>query len=278
MNPDSLRSAQIYWNAAADTYEQKFTGTIVGQVRRQAVWRDMERVFRPGERVLEMNCGTGIDAVFLAGRGVRVLACDIAPRMIELAQERADAADSEIRPDFRVLPTESISELEKDGPFDGAFSNFAGLNCVADLSQVAKDLGKLLKPGARFLMCMAGRFVPWEIAWYLAHGNPRQAVMRLHDQKIDFPGTAGLRVQRPAVAQITKQMGVHFRLLKWKGVGITVPPSYMEHWARRFPKLIGHLAEIDQRIGGLPLCRSMADGTLLEFERRRETDGDTGSA
>ena len=50
-----------------------------------AVWRELLRTFHPGQRVLEINCGTGIDAVSLGERGIRVLACDIAPRMIELA-------------------------------------------------------------------------------------------------------------------------------------------------------------------------------------------------
>jgi SAM-dependent methyltransferase len=272
MDSNTLQSAQAYWNVAADTYEQKFTGTIVGQTRRHAVWRDLERIFHPGDQVLELNCGTGIDAVFLAGKGVRILACDIAPRMIELARERAEAAEVTVRTDFRVLATEDISTLREQGPFDGAFSNFSGLNCVEDLSQVAEDLGDLLNPGAPFLMCMMGRFVPWEIAWFLAHGRPKRALMRIREERTCYPGPGNLRVQRPSVAQITEQMGAEFRLRAWKGIGITVPPSYMEHWASRFPNLTRRLAEVDRRIGSLPLFRSMADCVLLEFERRGEKD------
>jgi SAM-dependent methyltransferase len=268
VDSDSLQSAAVFWNAAAETYEQKFSGTITGQARRQAVWQDLGRAFQPGQRVLELNCGTGIDAVFLAGRGVRVLACDIAPRMIELAQDLAESTALETRPDFRVLATENLSLLRDEGPFDGAFSNFAGLNCVADLSKVAKDLGELLKPGARFLMCVRGRFVPWEIVWYLAHGRPREAFLRLHHRSVDVTGVSSIEVRHPAVAEVAEQMGAAFQLRRWKGVGITVPPSCMEHWAKRFPRLMDRLARIDRRIGDVPLFRSMADGVFLEFERR----------
>ncbi len=121
LDSNSLRSAQVYWNAAAETYEQKFSGTTVGRARRHAVWRDLERVFKPGERILELNCGTGIDAVFLAGKGVHILGCDIAPRMIELAHELASQAELTAPPDFRVLPTENLAVLAQEGPFDGAF-------------------------------------------------------------------------------------------------------------------------------------------------------------
>ena len=65
------------------------------------------------------NCGTGIDAVHLAERGIEVLACDLSPRMIELATGRSIAANVAIWPIFRVMPTEDISELMTEGPFDG---------------------------------------------------------------------------------------------------------------------------------------------------------------
>jgi SAM-dependent methyltransferase len=274
LDSNSLRSAEVYWNAAAETYEQQFTGTTVGRARRYAVWQDLERAFRPGQRILELNCGTGIDAVFLAGKGVHVLGCDIAPRMIELAQELAAQAELTDPPDFRVLPTENLAALAQEGPFDGAFSNFSGLNCVDDLSQVAQDLGRLLKPRARFLICMMGRFVPWDIVWFLAHGKPRRAFLRLREDRTSYVGTPSLTIQRPTIAQITKQMEPAFRLLQWRGIGITVPPSYSEHVASRFPKLIDRLAWLDQRIGTLPLIRNMADCVLLEFERTAETGSD----
>lgn len=267
-DPNSLRSAQSYWNAAAETYAKKFSETTVGRARRQAVWYDLERAFKPGQHILELNCGTGIDAVFLARKGIRVLACDLAPRMIELARELAAESPSATPPDFRILATENLTTLRNEGPFDGAFSNFSGLNCVDNLSQVAIDLEALLKPRARLLLCMMGRFVPWEIVRFLARGRPRQALMSLINDHSNCGGNSELRVQRPTVATITRQMAPAFRLVRWKGIGLTVPPSYTERWARHFPRLIDHLAAIDHRIGHLPLFRNMADCVLLEFERR----------
>jgi len=43
--PAPIRSSQAYWGAAADTYERDFSTTVVGQVLRRAVWRELERVF-----------------------------------------------------------------------------------------------------------------------------------------------------------------------------------------------------------------------------------------
>jgi len=217
--------------------------------------------------VLELNCGTGIDAVHLAGRGIRVLACDIAPHMIELARQQAGATNLI---DWRVLPTENIGALIDEGTFDGAFSNFSGLNCVDDLSAAAQNLARLLKPGAPILVCMIGRFVPWEILWFLAHGNPTRAFLRLRG---NGEAVAAVRVQYPSVVEIARQFAPEFTLRKWKGLGIAVPPSYMERWARRFPRVLAALAGVDRYIASIPVFRGMADFVLLEFERRETTGG-----
>jgi SAM-dependent methyltransferase len=271
-----LRSAQAYWDASAETYEQDFAGTLIGQTRRQAVWCKLDRVFRAGQRILELNCGTGIDAVHLAERGVRVLACDLSPRMIELGRERVKAANLQDCVDLRVLSTENIGALFAEGPFDGVFSNFSGLNCVEDLSEVARNLAPLLKSGAPAVLCMMGRLVPWEIAWFLAHGDPRKALRRLRRAGAHGLETGQVKVQCPSVKEVADQLAPEFSLKTRQGIGILVPPSYMEHWARRFPRVTQALARGDRVLGRMPVLRGMGDCVLMNFERRRE--GKTSNA
>jgi SAM-dependent methyltransferase len=270
MNAASIDSAQTYWDAAAETYDLDFANTLIGRLQRESIWKEIERVFPVGHRIIELNCGTGIDAVFLASRGVRVLACDISPRMIELAQRRANSISTEAsdRIDFRVLPTENIDVLEKEGLFDGAFSNFSGLNCVEDLHAVAQKLARLLRPGARLVLCVIGRFVPWEIAWYLAHGNPARAFLRFKKVTVGRKAENGLvSVHYPSVGKVTRIFAPSFKLRKLQGIGFTLPPSYLESLALKFPLILNRLTKIDRRIGHLPLFRSMGDCVLLQFER-----------
>jgi SAM-dependent methyltransferase len=268
MNAQSIDSAQAYWNAVSQTYDLDFANTLIGRAQRESIWREIEKVFTSGQRILELNCGTGIDAVFLANRGVRVLACDIAPRMIELAQRRANSMQTCALIDFRVLATENIEVLGKEDLFDGAFSNFSGLNCVDDLPAVAQQLARLLRPGARLVLCMIGRFVPWEIAWYLAHGNPRRAFLRFKRLTVGRIGEdAVVSVRYPSVRKLAGVFAPGFRLKKRRGIGITLPPSYLEYLAQKFPLVLNRLTSLDRRIGCLPLARSMGDCVLLQFER-----------
>jgi SAM-dependent methyltransferase len=262
-------STQPYWNKAAETYDRVFAHTLIGRAERNAVWRELGRLFHSGQRILELNCGTGIDAVHLAESGVRVLACDIAPRMIEKARHRLASTRLGELIDFRVLPTEEIAVLRAEGPFDGAFSDFAGLNCVADLAGVARNLGQLLKPGAPVLLCMLGRFAPWEMAWYLAHGNPGKAFERFKSGGTvrQVADRVTLRHYHPSVAAVVRMFAPEFRLRGWKGMGIVLPPPYLESWARRFPKILDRLASADRWVGCVPLLRGIAGHVLLQFER-----------
>ena len=212
MNIPVDHANEAYWDLIAENYDHNFPETVIGRVQRDAVWHELDRAFQPGMRILELNCGTGIDAVHLAKLGVRVVACDLSSKMIDAARRRLSAAFLDGLVDFRVLDTEKIETLIVDAPFDGAFSNFSGLNCVQDVSRVAENLSRLLKPSAQILLCMVGRFSPWETAWHLAHGKP---VVALHSFK--RKPTAGLSsrgtvsVHYPSVRDVRRMFAPKFR-------------------------------------------------------------------
>ncbi len=261
-----------YWNHAAETYEEDFTATLVGRLQRSAVWRDLDRVFKPPQRILELNCGTGIDAVHLGMKGLRVVACDISSRMIELASRRAQWSRCSERLSFHTLATEEIERVATLGPFDGVFSNFSGLNCVGDLAAVRRNLSPLLNPGSPMILCMLGRFVPWEVAWFIAHRDWTAATRRLRRTEDSRSRQPAVTVRYPSVSTIAAAFSPDFTLRSWRGIGITLPPTYLERWARCFPRLTIALSEIDRFMGTVPVFRHMANFAVLEFQRVRRTE------
>jgi len=254
-------SSEAYWDVAAETYDRDFTQTTIGRMWRESAWTEFDTCFQPGQRLLELNCGTGVDAVHLAGRGIRVLACDISPRMIQLARKRAVAAGYCGLLDFRVLATEMIGTLDVKRQFDGAYSNFSGLNCVEDLSAVRRDLARLLKPGARIVLCMLGRFSVWELFWRLVHGHRKNLLRRLSKRD------GIVKVRYLSTNEIAQEFAPEFQLRRWKGIGVTLPPPYTERWARRFPRFMQILASLDRVAGNIRPVRSIASCILLELQR-----------
>jgi ubiquinone/menaquinone biosynthesis C-methylase UbiE len=271
MNIPVAPANQAYWDQTAENYDSIFSETVIGRVQRDAVWRELDKNFQPGMRILELNCGTGVDAVHLAARGVHVVACDLSSKMIDAARRRLGPTGLDALVDFRVLATEEMDSLVGDPLFDGAFSNFSGLNCVQDISRAARNLARLLKPGAKTLLCMVGRFSLWEVAWHLAEGRPALALHSFRRKPTTHISAQGaVLVHYPSVSDMRRMFAPEFRLRRWKGIGVAVPPSCLEPLARRVPGVVGSLAKIDRYISRAPIFRSMGDCVLLQFERLSE--------
>jgi ubiquinone/menaquinone biosynthesis C-methylase UbiE len=259
--------AALVFDQMAREYDDVFTNSMIGRAQRDAVWSVLTQIFRSGDHVLELNCGTGEDALFLAQNGISVTACDASEQMIQVASGRQREEAPEVPVQFHLLPTERIRELRPSSQFDGIFSNFSGLNCVPDLKQTAEDLATLLSPGAPLLVCLSTRFCLWEILWFMLHGNVRKASRRCSGSAIARVGEFTVDVHYPTVRQLRTLLSPSFVLRSCSGVGVTVPPSYVEAWICDHPKLLRMLRTIDKAISNFPGFRVLGDHVLLHFER-----------
>jgi ubiquinone/menaquinone biosynthesis C-methylase UbiE len=268
------RFASAPFDAVAARYDQTFTNSRIGLAQRKAVWNQLRQAFRPGDNVLEIGCGTGVDACYLAENGVRVVACDVSTEMINLATRRIHQRGLEKFVKPVILRGEDISALPTQS-FEGAFSNFGALNCIQHLPRFARHLARLLKPGSRVLLCWMGRYCLWEIIWYLAHGNGQKAFRRFrrNHPTASIGGGAFISVHYPSIRSLRRTFAPEFKIKSIKGIGLTVPPSYLEPWAAEHSCLI-ELAELaDTWMGGCPGTRVLADHILVGFERESDTAG-----
>jgi len=255
------------FDSIADRYDDIFTRSLIGRAQRQAVWERLRQTFGPGDHVLEVNCGTGEDALFLAHRRVTVLACDASEKMIDVARVRllTEAPYSPVQ--LEVLPIEQIKELPHGRLFDGILSNFSGLNCVPDLAQAARDFATLVRPCGTLLLCMSTRVCLWETLWFLSQGKYKEAFRRWPGRARVVFGERIVEVNYPRVAQLCTTFAPWFRLRSTIGIGVTVPPSYVESFVRRHPRAFRGMCNADQLIGSWPLLRVLGDHVLLRLER-----------
>lgn len=257
------------FDAIAPRYDDIFTSSRIGQAQRAAVWKGLAKAFRPGARILEIGCGTGVDAAFLAQRGVHVVACDSSSQMIDAANSRI--RDEGLQNFVQTIPlrAEDLATLYPSELFDGAYSNFGALNCVNDLGSLARNLAHLIKPGATALLCWMGPFCLWETLWYIGKRDAAKAFRRMHRNGITAKIADGafIQVHYPSLRTLKRVFAPEFRLRSFSGVGVTVPPSYLEAWAAQFPRTLGCCVWMDSFLGRCPGVRIFADHILLRFER-----------
>jgi hypothetical protein len=168
---------------------------------------------------------------------------------------------------FCELPTECIGKLHPEIQFDGAFSNFSGLNCIADLDAVASSLAGLVKQGGQLVLCFSTRFCLIEILYYLAVGQWRKAFRRCKGySEVTLDGMR-FTVYYPTLRKIRQSFAPHFRLSFCTGIGVAIPPSYFEGWVRRHADLVPLLRWMEALLATFPIFRSTGDHVLLCFER-----------
>jgi len=196
---------------------------------------------QPGYAILAVNCRMQ-DALFLALLDVSVAGCDTAEGMIH-------------------------AELRDGAMFDGALSNFSGPNRVVDLNQAARDLASLVNRGAPVMVCVSSRFCLAEALWFLFHGKFRKAFRRSYRVATVRRGDRAVKIHYPTLREIRRAFSISFVLRSCTGIGVAVPPSYLEPIFRKYPRVFRLLCMIEERICHVPWLRRMGDHMLLHFER-----------
>jgi ubiquinone/menaquinone biosynthesis C-methylase UbiE len=245
-----MNSATVF-DRIADSYDALWTTTAIGRAQRDLVWREVDPLFQSGERILDIGCGTGEDAIHFAERGVTVYATDASPAMVDVARERGVTAT--------VCSAEELGRIGRT--FDGAISNFGALNCVEDLPAVARSLAGLVRPGDGVAICILGRFCAWETLYYAARLQFGKARRRWRGDRVPY---REITVHYPTASQIHAAFQNDFELLRWTGIGLLVPPSYVKLPAA----VVRVLAACDRVLARLPLLRAMADHRLFLLVRK----------
>lgn len=102
---------------------------------------------KPGERILDLGCGTGHLTAKIAATGAKVVGIDRSPEMIQQAREQFLSLQ------FEVMDAREIAFAE---PFDAVFSN-ATLHWVTEPERAIAGIAKTLRPGGRFVAEFGGK-------------------------------------------------------------------------------------------------------------------------
>ena len=204
------------------------------------VWEFLADTFRPGDEILALNCRAKEDALFLTMLDVSVVSCDL---------------------------SDHLSERGPGALFDGALSNLSGLNSVADLNRIARDLASVVIVGAPLIICLSSPFCFSETLWFLLHGKIRKAFRRSFAIATVKVGDCALKMRYPVLREVKKSFSPFFLMRSCTGIGVVVPPSYLEPVFCKCPRVLRLLRRIDQGISHLPVFRIIGDHMLLCFER-----------
>lgn len=229
---------------------------------RDKVYAHIQRFIRAGMRILELNCGTGADAVELAKRGYFIHATDIAAGMLERLQDKVKRFDLN---DKITIQSCSFTELDKikNAPFDAVFSNLGGLNCIPDLSPVIAQLPNILRPNGLVTWTLMPPVCLWEMA-EIFRGHPRLAFRRFskNGTRAHLEGLY-FTVHYFTPKQVLRWFGAEYDCLAIEGLSVLTPTAESKNFAKRFPRLYRTLSLLDDFLAPLPPWRGWGDFFLI---------------
>jgi SAM-dependent methyltransferase len=219
--------------------------------------------------MLELNCGTGEDALYFAGRGFKVHATDISAGMLYQLVQKIGSQKKNKRISYELCSYTNLAELKHKGPYDLIFSNFAGLNCTGELDKVLASLPTLLNPDGLVTLVILPKFCLWEVL-LLFKGKFRTAFRRLfssNGRKARVEGTY-FKCWYYNPSYVIKRMREDFELVGLEGLCTIVPPSYIEGFAEKHPKPYAFLRKWENRLKTKWPWRVIGDYYIISFRKR----------
>lgn len=263
----------------APFYDEEQHGNLIARWTRARNLHVLRDTFGAGARVLEIGCGTGEEALYLASRGVEVLATDAAEGMIEVLSTKLAAVkrgrDSTGRVSARVLAARDIGQLAAEygrASFSGAYSSFGPLNCEPDLRPVVSGLAELIAPGGKVVISLLNRYCAWETLWHLARLQPRAAFRRWGGYAEATVravwGEQRIPVYYWTAGSVERLFSPHFSITRRSALTWALPPPYLERLVRHRPARFQLLARWELRLAHRWPFSVAGDHILLEMVRK----------
>jgi ubiquinone/menaquinone biosynthesis C-methylase UbiE len=261
MNFTDIEKINTGFGNMADEYDSMQDTNIPVRKMREKFYRTVECFVKPPANVLELNCGSGIDAFHFANSGYNVTATDISDKMLTNARRKSTLKNLS----FEKL---NLCELDKAaGNFDLIISNLGGLNCMDDLSKLNKDVYELLNPKGFFIASVMPQFCLWEFALILK-GEFKRALRRLKkDGVIANVGGEKIFVRYYSPKIFYNYFKYNFNLMQTTALRVFAPPQPASHWYQKHPSITKFLDFIDDRIEPFYLSSFICDYYIIVLQK-----------
>ena len=262
---------QQAFDTIAEDYDTSFTQTLIGTAQRNLVMNYLDNHLSINKKlnVLELNCGTGEDALWFAKRGHSVLATDISEEMLAITQKKINDAKLESRVHTLKLDISQIKNFSFKEKFDLVFSNFGGMNCLSpdEMTKLPSEIKKLLNTNGQLIMVLMPAFCIWETIYFLSKLQFRKAFRRIgKNGTIANMDRSQLKIFYYSPRKIKRIFESSFSTNALQPIGFFLPPSYLENFFKKKYKLFTRLIQFEHSISKQQYLSGLSDHFLIDLQ------------
>lgn len=260
-----MTESTVFDRLAAD-YDTAFSKRLPAVWLRQQVRERIKPHLPQRAHVLDVGCGTGDDAAWLAGEGYTVVASDVSGDMLAQARLRMRSLPAATRERIAITRCDATGAELPDGPFDAVWSNFGALNCVAELGPFLDAAAARLRPNGVVALVVMGRFCLWETLGFALRGELRRAGRRWSghatfavdgiEQDVWYHAPSGIR-----------RSASQLEVVHLAGIGVFVPSTEFFAVCEQRPKLLQRLGALDERLAGRWPFNRLGDHFLIVLQK-----------
>ncbi|MDB5122088.1 MAG: Methyltransferase protein [Mucilaginibacter sp.] len=266
---DNESYAEAAFTAQSGVFDQVYSGNTIINYKRERVRNHVLQYLAPNSSILELNTGTGEDALFFAQKGHTVHATDISTGMQRELRQKIETAGLGKSVSTEICSFTNLSELKSTEPYDLIFSNFAGLNCTHELDKVLSSFAGLVKANGIVTLVILPKFCLWETL-LIFKGKFRTAFRRFFSANGSKARIEGVNFKcwyyNPSF--IISRLKNRFDLLSIEGLCTIVPPSYIEGFAERHPTLYEYLKSKEDKLKSRWPWKYIGDYYIISFKKR----------
>ncbi|MGN8069837.1 class I SAM-dependent methyltransferase [Mucilaginibacter sp. 22184] len=248
-------------------FDEIYSSNTIVNYKRARVRQHVLQYLAPNSSILELNSGTGEDALFFAKNGHRVHATDISTGMQQVLRQKTEAYRDLISTE--ICSFTQLAQLQNQGPFDHIFSNFGGLNCTGELDKVLLSFDQLLKPGGKVTLVVIPGFCLWETL-LVFKGKFKTAFRRFFSSKGRTAHIEGTYFKCFYYSSlfIINTLKESYKVLGVEGLCTIVPPSYIEGFAEKHPKAYQFLKKKEDKLKSSWPWKFMGDYFIISLEKK----------
>lgn len=244
-------------------YDVTFSDRSVGQEQRAQVHQYLEmNKLDVDQHILELNCGTGIDANYFLNKRNSILATDQSEGMIKKVQERNTDIQCE------VLSFQNVNSLHEK--YSLVFSNFGGLNCLSpdEMKTFFSDVVDRLKTNGQLVLVIMGKRCAWDNFFLFLKGKWKEIGRRNTTKPLELviqENTVSTWYYSPK--EIRRMATDQLLFVDQKPIGLFVPPSYLAEFCDKYVFIFRFMKFMD-RFFRWKIFSNYGDHYLIHFSKK----------